>query len=60
MTAIKIITSLKWLKAKPNITTPFEISIALCTSETRKAHQGSLLNSQGLPKWFQKDHTHAT
>ena len=48
------------LQTKPNITPPFKISIILYASETKKAHQGILLNSQVAPKWLQKDHTHAT
>ena len=48
------------LPAEPNITPPFEISIALYASKTRKAHQGNLLDSQVAPKWLQKNHTHAT
>ena len=48
----------KMLQTGPNITPPFEISVALYTSKTRKAHQGSLLNLQVAPKWIQKDHTY--
>ena len=48
------------LQAEPNITPPFEISVALYTSKLRKAHQGNVLDSQVAPKWLQKDHTHAT
>ena len=48
------------LQTEPNITPPFEISVALYASKTRKAHQGNLLDLQVAPKWLQKDHTHAT
>ena len=42
------------LQAEPNITSPFEISVALYASKTRKAQHGSLLDLQVAPKWLQK------
>ena len=48
------------LQAEPNITPPLEISVALYASETRKAHQGNLLDLQVAPKWLQKDYTQTT
>ena len=48
------------LKEEPNITPPFEISIALYARKMRKAHQKNLLDLQVVTKWLQKNHTHAT
>ena len=38
------------LQSEPNITPHFEIGVALYASETRKAHQSSLLSLQAAPK----------
>ena len=48
------------LQAEPNITSPFEISIALYASKYEEAHQGNLLHLQVAPKWLQKKHTQTT
>ena len=45
------------LQAEPNITPPFEISVVLYASKTKKARQGNLLNSQVALRWLQKDYT---
>ena len=34
----------KMLQTEPNITPPFEISLVLYASKTKKVHQGNLLN----------------
>ena len=46
--------SFKILQIEPSITTPFQTIVALYTSETKKVHQGSLLNWQVAPNWLQK------